>query len=382
MDRRRFLEWLPAALLPPFAGLQATPATAAPSAAALATVTTRLAAAWRGAEAGSTQHVGIFEADWERRTVAKVAAAAVPGRAHGLLAEPDGGFVAVAYRFGTWLWRLDAQGRPVRRVDLGAAAATRRFSGHVVHGVDGTTLLTTELDPATGQGYVGVRDLQTLEKIDEWRCNGCDPHQLVLDPQGNLIVANGGVLRSPDDRKRDLAQMDSSLVVLDGRNGSVRGQWRLPDRKLSMRHLAYAASAAGEPELLGIALQAEHEDPVRRAEAPVLAIFDGERLSVPSHAAAGGGYAGDIATACGGLVVSCQHVGRALWWRRDAPAQMMAVATLREACALSAAAVAPGAIVVAAALGIGRWHPLLPAALLAWPEPLALDNHWVELAAA
>jgi hypothetical protein len=36
---------------------------------------------------------------------------------------------------------------------------------------------------------------------------------------------------------------------------------------------------------------------------------------------------------------------------------------------------------MAAAKGIGRWHPQQPAAMLAWPAPMAFDNHWVVLQA-
>jgi hypothetical protein len=32
---------------------------------------------------------------------------------------------------------------------------------------------------------------------------------------------------------------------------------------------------------------------------------------------------------------------------------------------------------VATAYGLGHWHPSTPPNLLAWPEPMALDNHWI-----
>lgn len=381
MHRRRFLGSLAAAFAAPAASLTATPTGGTTPATPNAPSLTTIGAAWRGPQADSQQHLGILAIDWEKRAVAVRAALPIPGRAHGLVAEAGGGFVAVAYRFGTWLWRLDALGRPVQQVRITDEPGSRRFSGHVVPNAEGTALFTTELDPATGEGYVGVRDPRTLAKLDEWRTHGNDSHQLLLDPDGPLVVANGGVLRSPDDRKRDPERMDSSLVVLDGRNGALRGQWRLADTRLSLRHMAFNTFAAGERALLGIALQAEHDDPAHRTAAPVLALFDGERLTVPSAAADGGGYAGDIAAAAGGFVVSCQQAGRALWWQRDAPTRLTTIATLRQACALSPVTAATGGVVVAAALGVGRWHPDFPAVLLPWPEPMAVDNHWVELAA-
>ncbi len=374
MLRRDVLQALAALLLAP----SATAARAAGNKAV--PQPTRIAGAWRGPAVDSTQHVGVLAVDWAGGAVAIDLACPVPSRAHGILVEPGGEWLAVAYRFGSWLWRLDARGRPMRKVDLGTAADDRRFAGHVIRSPDGAVLLTTELDPWTGEGFIGVRDPLSLAKLEEWRTHGSDPHQLLVDPDGNVVVANGGVLRSPDDRKRDLDRMASSLVVLDGRNGALRGKWALGDERLSLRHLAYSTIVTGEQPLLGIALQAEHDDAARRAEAPVLALFDGTQLVVPSFAAQGGGYAGDIAPAPGGFVVSCQHAGRALWWQRDRPAQLATVAELRQVCAVSALAEPDGGVVMAGALGVGRWHPRQAAALLPWPAPMALDNHWVTLA--
>ena len=341
---------------------------------------TRIACAWRGPAVGSAQQVGVLAVDWAGGAVAIDVACPVPSRAHGLLAEPDHEWLAVAYRFGTWLWRLDARGQPMRQFDLGEEAVERRFAGHVIRSPDGSVLLSTELDPRTGKGFIGVRDPSSLAKLDEWRTHGSDPHQILVDPDRNVVVANGGVLRAPDDRKRDLDRMASSLVVLDGRNGALLGKWTLGDARLSLRHLAYSTIAPGERPLLGIALQAEHDDAARRSAAPVLAVFDGAQLVVPSFAAQGGGYAGDIAPAPGGFVVSCQHAGCALWWQRDLPAQLATVAELRQVCAVSALVEPDGGIVMAGGLGVGRWHPRQAAALLPWPAPMALDNHWVTLA--
>jgi hypothetical protein len=36
-----------------------------------------------------------------------------------------------------------------------------------------------------------------------------------------------------------------------------------------------------------------------------------------------------------------------------------------------------GGILVATAVGMGRWHPEAQPTLLPWPQPMALDNHWV-----
>lgn len=148
---------------------------------------------------------------------------------------------------------------------------------------DGRTLYTTEMDLDTGAGPLGVRDAASLEKRAEWPTHGIDPHQLVWDAvhPGRLIVANGGVPTRPETGrlKLDLERMDSSLVALDAGSGSLCGQWRLDDARLSLRHLAWGR-VEGRP-LLGIALQAEHDDAAQRTDASVLALFDGARLRAP-----------------------------------------------------------------------------------------------------
>lgn len=343
---------------------------------------TRLGATWRGPSESSAQQVGIFELDWERRAMRVAAARQVPGRGHGLLAEADGGLVAAAFRYGTWLWRLDAQGRLVRSVSTTDEPGERRFAGHVVAHADGATLLTAELDPRSGEGWIGVRDRQTLRKLDEWRSHGLEPHQLLLDADGHVVVANGSVLRTPEGRKRDLDRMASSLVLLDRRGGSLRGQWRLPDSRLSLRHMAWSTPPGNDRPVLGVALQAEHDDPARRADAPLLAVWDGDTLDLPCPLGSGDGYAGDIAAADGGFVLSCQKAGQAFWWRHDRPSELTLVARMQQAGALSPLASLAGAVAIAGARGVGRWHPALPAAMLAWPRAIALGSHWVELAPA
>jgi hypothetical protein len=32
---------------------------------------------------------------------------------------------------------------------------------------------------------------------------------------------------------------------------------------------------------------------------------------------------------------------------------------------------------MACGAGLARWHPTEGAAMLRWPQPMALDNHWV-----
>lgn len=225
-----------------------------------------------------------------------------------------------------------------------------------------------------------MRDRRTLRKLAEWSTHGIDPHQLLLDSRGNLLVANGGVPRTPADKKIDLHRMNSSLVRLDAGNGRLLGQWRLDDPRLSLRHMAWNRTPTAAGALLGIAMQAEHGQASDRSAAPILAVFDGDRLSIPTRANDGIGYAGDIAAAHrGGFILSSNQAGLAQLWHPGAPNTLTPVVRMQEAYAL-AEWTGPdngGGVLVATAMGLGRWHPAAKSVLLPWPQPMALDNHWV-----
>jgi uncharacterized protein len=338
-----------------------------------------LGAAWRGPREDDAQRAGAIEVDWARRRVAIRWSQPLPTRAHGLLAEDDGSLLVVAVRPGSWLMRCDAQGRVARRTSIDDEAGGQRLNGHAVASADGRWIFTTQSD-ASGRGFVAVRERESLRALELWPTQGIEPHQLLLAANGDLVVANGGILRAPGDRKRDLERMDSSLVRLDTRSGALRGQWSLPDRRLSLRHLAWGRPTDESAPLLGVALQAEHDDPVQRAAAPLLAVWDGNELRAVGASGRGAGYAGDIAAAGpGGFALSNHKVRRAfVWWpqRGDAFSHF---AELDEPYALAAPerGADGGGVVMACAAGIVRWHPTRSAAMLRWPAPMALDNHWV-----
>jgi hypothetical protein len=67
-------------------------------------------------------------------------------------------------------------------------------SGH------GDVIYTTETDSKTGRGRIGVRDARSLKKLAEWDSHGLEPHQLLLDDTGHLMIANGGIPRTPNDK--------------------------------------------------------------------------------------------------------------------------------------------------------------------------------------
>lgn len=363
----------------------------------------RLAAAWRVAAAPAGQpadRVGILELDWPAGQVRVRADHPAPERAHGLLALADGGFIAVANRPGRWLLHCDAQGRERRRVQLDAERPQRTLNGHVEPSLDGRRLFSTETDPRDGSSWLSVREADTLRRVADWRLPGVDAHQMLLDEDGQLLIALGGIPRNAAGRKIQIERMSSALIRFDPVRGAVTGEWRLPDSRLSLRHLAWSEGQEG-PALLGIGLQAEHDDPAQRERAPALAIWDGQRLFTPSHDAQAGGYAGDVVAAPGGgFMITSDKTDRGLWWHPAQPRRLTTVAQLQGIYALapfgtsgSPPAAAPGeapddepapagGTLFASHAGVARWQPQGSPQWIAWPMPMSLDNHWVTLADA
>jgi len=332
-----------------------------PAAAHASPTPSRLAAAWDSAQ-GS--RIGVLE---QRASGWRVAATLdVPTRAHGLIVEPEGTLIAVARRPGEWLLRWDRDGRQAACVWNDPA---RRFNGHARR--RGALLYTTETELDTGAGAVVVRDASSLAVTAIWPTHGTDPHDLQFAADGTLWVANGGITTRPETgrAKHDLDRMDSSLVHLDGSDGRLLGQWRLDDARLSLRHLALRGDE------LGIALQAEHDDPARRVQAPVLAVFDGRVLRACPTPQPLAGYGGDIVATAEGYCVSVPRAdGLALFSIDGQQCERIALAA---ACALASQRGRVFAGGRDAVLTLqGRVHDSSEA------PPLRFDNHWQAFAAA
>ncbi|AVT13287.1 DUF1513 domain-containing protein [Paracidovorax avenae] len=299
----------------------------------------RLAAAWQ--QEDGSYRIGLLEARPGSGTALRALhALEIPTRAHGLCPLPDGSIVAASRRPGDWLlrWWPGTAREPVWQWSDGQ----RSFNGHVIASPDARVLLSTETEADTGSSLVVLRDAATLEVRAEWPTQGIDAHELIWDRRAlvdgmpTLIVANGGVPTAPETGrvKRALDTMDSSIVRLHGGTGETLGQWRLGDRRLSLRHLAWNPRA----DVLGIALQAEHDGQDARAAAPVLALFDGKvlRAAEPAPQALPGGlrgYGGSIAGLPEGWTVSCPRAqGIAVF---DARGRWQRLIPLPEACALA-----------------------------------------------
>lgn len=301
----------------------------------------------------------------------------LPTRAHGLAIEADGSVLVAARRPGDWLLRW----HPSR----GTAQwfwvdDDRRLNGHVLRAPRGAaggsgTVWTTETDQADAGGLIGVRDAATLAKRAEWRTHGMDPHALLVLPEpvgdvpaGVLLVANGGIPTQSETGRshRDLTRMDPSLVALDASDGRLLGQWRLPDPRLSIRHLAFDPAS----RQVGIALQAEHDDETARRDAPLLAIWNAQGLRTAPAMPQAMGYGGDVcARAGGGFLVSATRAHAVL--ATDAAGRLVGRTPLRDAGAL--------AKVGAHGWGAGSQALRVDGLTLATPGPLRVDNHWAPM---
>lgn len=347
----------------------------------------RLAAGWRvpKAEAGEPiDRVGILAIDWDAQQVRLLSDLPAPDRVHGLLALADGGFIAVATRPGRWLLHCDAQGREVRRVRTDAESHGRSLNGHVEPSLDGRWLYSTETDPRDGSNWLGVREAATLRSVAQWKLPGVDAHQMLLDDDGQLFITVGGIPRNEAGRKIQVERMASALIRFDPQRGMVTGTWRLPDARLSLRHMAWSEAQDG-PALLGIGLQSEHDEPTERQRAPALAIWDGRELFIPSPDAQAGGYAGDVVAAPGGgFMITSERSDRGLWWHPSEPRRMTTVAQLKGIYALtppSASGAGPlSGTLFASHAGVAHWSLNSAPKMLTWPKPMAIDNHWVTLA--
>jgi hypothetical protein len=234
----------------------------------------------------------------------------LPTRGHGVQVLPNGDALVVARRPGDWLLHWPAHSAPRWHW----IASGRAFNGHVAVSADGQHCLTTELDTFSGEGRLAVRRIDTGEWVADHATHGQDPHMVLaltlptwatgMAPQDLWWVANGGIATAIETgrSKREMTKMDASLVCLSADTGACVQQWRLPDARLSVRHLAYHAHPAVGLSL-AVALQAEHDEPTQRQSAPLLALLQGRdwsacraaHLSTALEQPPLQGYGGDVA---------------------------------------------------------------------------------------
>ncbi len=261
----------------------------------------------------------------------------LPARGHGLSAHPrvPGLAVLMGRRPANTGWVLDVSA--ARVVKTLQALAERRFYGHAGFSPDGERLYTTENATDSGQGVLGVWDSASWRRLDEWPLPGIGPHELVVRPDGRLIVALGGVATHPDSGRTplNLDTMDPSVVTLAD-DGRTLTQARTPDPKLSLRHLGLAADGS-----VAVAGQYRREASTVEGPLPLLYRLDasGQLLSpyVASSAEWAGfnDYLGSVAVhpASGCAVVTSPRGGRVGIWGADA--RLRATVDLTEVCGLA-----------------------------------------------
>lgn len=163
----------------------------------------------------------------------------LPGRGHAACAHPARPIaVAFARRPGTFAVVLDCLSGAV--IDQLVPPEGRQFNGHGVFSADGEVLFTSEVIAETSAGRIGLWGLPDFRRIGEWDTGGIGPHDVKRLPDGQLVVANGGIQTDPDDRsKLNLDRMRPNLSVL-AQDGSLASQAELASDlwQNSIRHLA------------------------------------------------------------------------------------------------------------------------------------------------
>lgn len=163
----------------------------------------------------------------------------LPARGHAACAHPTRAeAVAFARRPGTSaLVSNAATGTIAHRL---TPPQGRQFNAHGVFSADGSILYTSEQIADGSADRLGLWDTATYTRRGKVATGGIGPHDVRLLPNGNVIVANGGIQTAPTDRtKLNIATMQPNLATLSA-DGTLQDIITL-DAALhqnSIRHLA------------------------------------------------------------------------------------------------------------------------------------------------
>ncbi len=182
---------------------------------------------------------------------------ALPARGHGITLDPSQRFAAVfARRPGNFVWIIDLLDKQV--VEKIYADNARHFYGHGLFSKDGTRLLCSENAFETGEGVIGIYDVNNnFTRLGEIKSHGIDPHEFKLLSDGEtLVIANGGIRTHPDlpRIKSNLDTMRPNLAYVSVDSGHLlhkhepETEWH----QLSIRHIDISAD-----DQVAIAMQFE-----------------------------------------------------------------------------------------------------------------------------
>lgn len=183
---------------------------------------------------------GSFALYGLRRDGTRAFRVALPARGHagaGHPTRPEA--VAFARRPGTFALVLDCL--------TGATLASlsppkgQYFNGHGSFSPDGTLLYTVENMIETSHGVIGIWQTDGWQRLGQFSTAGLGPHDLRLLPDGNLVVANGGLVTdlATGDETRNIATMHSSLAYFSAQGDLLESVALAPAlRRNSIRHLA------------------------------------------------------------------------------------------------------------------------------------------------
>lgn len=300
----------------------------------------------------------------------------LPARGHGGALQPAADLaVLLARRPGHFALVVAPGLGVVRRLAPGPG---RFFCGHGAFAAGGRLFLATEQEAEGEAGRLAVFDVAAgFAPRAAYATGGIDPHELlVLDDGWTVAVANGGLSTDPSlpGEVLNLDEMDSSLALIDLRDGRLFARHRLPRslRRLSLRHLALLP---GGRIVVGLQHQGAAEELV-----PLLALFEGGALhpwSLPQREQRLlRGYVGSVAGDTAGrlVAVTSPRGGAALLLDPDSGA-VAGSARLADVCGL-AAAPTPGDFLLASGLaGLHSLRDGMLSALSAADPATAWDNH-------
>ena len=220
---------------------------------------------------------------------------ALPGRAHAPLKLPGGRIALIGRRPGSFGAILDAVGLDEGEAPrLFAPTAGRRFAGHAAVSPDDATLITSEIDAETGEGFVVLRDAASAAPKAAYTA-GIEPHDLLFASGGTrLVVAIGGIAHAADVKGPALnaGNIESCILELEPRSGAVLKRHVLPAdmKSLSLRHMALAPD--GETIAFGM------QDQDRSRQRPLMGVLrlgrGFELLPLPKEDGALRSYIGSV----------------------------------------------------------------------------------------